>query len=139
MNYKAIANVVGKILIVTGSSMVFPLICSLYYRENDLYALTAAGIVAIGLGLPLWRAFRRYQDLNLKDGFFIAVFGWILISEVSGLPFIIHGSIPAFTDAFFEMMSGYTTSGAPIRLRFPSIIKSSSAGSSVKTHPASPF
>jgi hypothetical protein len=52
--------------------------------------------------------------LNIKDGFFIAVFGWILISAVSGLPFMIHGSIPSFTDAFFEMMSGYTTSGATI-------------------------
>ena len=46
-----------------------------------------------------------------KDGFFIAVFGWILVSAASGLPFMVHGSIPSFTDAFFEMMSGYTTSG----------------------------
>ena len=40
MNYAAIANVLGKLLIVTGSSMVFPLICSLYYKEGDLYAIT---------------------------------------------------------------------------------------------------
>ncbi len=114
MNYAAIANILGKLLIVTGSSMVFPLICSLYYREDDLYAIAISGIITIGLGLPLWRFFRRYHDLNIKDGFFIAVFGWILISAISGLPFMIHGSIPAFTDAFFEMMSGYTTSGATI-------------------------
>ncbi|MCP4690013.1 MAG: TrkH family potassium uptake protein, partial [Desulfobacterales bacterium] len=44
----------------------------------------------------------------------IAAFGWIFISAVSALPFMIHGSIPSFTDAFFEMMSGYTTSGATI-------------------------
>ena len=114
MNYTTIANVLGKLLFVTGSSMVFPLVCSLYYGEDDLYALTIAGLITIGLGLTFWGFFRRYQDLNIKDGFFIAVFGWILISAVSGLPFMIHGSIPSFTDAFFEMMSGYTTSGATI-------------------------
>ena len=114
MNYTTIANVLGKLLIVTGSSMVFPLICSLYYGEDDLSAITITGLITIGLGLSLWRVFRRYQELNIKDGFFIAVFGWILISAISGLPFMIHGSIPVFTDAFFEMMSGYTTSGATI-------------------------
>ncbi|MCK5348308.1 MAG: TrkH family potassium uptake protein, partial [Desulfobacula sp.] len=114
MNYNTIANVLGKLLIVTGCSMVFPLICSLYYQENDLNAIGITAIITIGLGYPLWRFFRRYNDLNIKDGFFIAFFGWILISAVSGLPFMIHGSIPSFTDAFFEMMSGYTTSGATI-------------------------
>jgi trk system potassium uptake protein TrkH len=114
MNYPSIANVLGKLLIVTGCSMVFPVICSLYYGEDDLYAIAVTGVIAIALGMPLWRFFRRNHNLNLKDGYFIAVFGWILISAISGLPFMIHGSIPAFTDAFFEMMSGYTTSGATI-------------------------
>ncbi len=114
MNYTTIANVMGKLLMVTGCSMVFPIICSLYYSEDDLFALSITAIVTIGLGGALWRFFRGYHDLNIKDGFFIAVFGWILISAISGLPYMIHGSIPAFTDAFFEMMSGYTTSGATI-------------------------
>jgi trk system potassium uptake protein TrkH len=114
MNYRAIANVLGKLLIVTGISMVFPLICSLYYKEDDLSAIVITGIFTIGLGVPLWWFFRRCRDLSIKDGFFIAFFGWVLISAVSGLPFMIHGSIPSFTDAFFEMMSGYTTSGATI-------------------------
>jgi trk system potassium uptake protein TrkH len=114
MNYKAITNVFGKLLIITGSSLLFPVICSLYYKENDLYSLVITGVITICTGYPLWWFFRRHQTLSLKDGFFIAFFGWILISAVSGLPFMIHGSIPSFTDAFFEMMSGYTTSGATI-------------------------
>jgi trk system potassium uptake protein TrkH len=64
--------------------------------------------------LPLWWIFRKNHDLDIKDGFILAVFGWIVVSAVSALPFMIHGSIPSFTDAFFEMMSGYTTSGATI-------------------------
>ena len=100
MNYSAIANVLGKLLIVTGSSMVLPLICSLYYGEDDLIALAASGIITVGLGLPLWRVFRQHQNLTIKDGFFIAVFGWILISALSGLPFMIHGAIPSFPDIY---------------------------------------
>jgi trk system potassium uptake protein TrkH len=114
MNFASIANVLGKLLIVTGSTMAFPLICSLYYKENDLYAIFVSAIITILLGLPIWWVFRKSHELDIKDGFFIAVFGWVLISAVSGLPFMIHGSIPSFTNAFFEMMSGYTTSGATI-------------------------
>ncbi len=112
MNYKTITNVLGKLLIVTGSSMVFPLICSLYYKENDLFAIAITGIITVAMGYPLWWFFRRSEDLNIKDGFFIAFFGWILISAVSAIPFMIHGSIPSFNDSFFEMISGYTTTGA---------------------------
>ncbi|MEX1301207.1 MAG: TrkH family potassium uptake protein, partial [Desulfotignum sp.] len=112
MNYKTIANVLGKLLIVTGSSLIFPIICSLYYGEDDLFSLMVSAAVTICAGTLLWRRFKHFDDLNLKDGFFIAFFGWILISFFSALPFIIHGAIPSVTDAFFEMMSGYTTSGA---------------------------
>jgi len=114
MNFASIANVLGKLLLVTGSTMVLPLICSLHYQEADLYPLAISALVTLLLGLPVWWIFRKHQELDIKDGYFIAVFGWVLISAVSGLPFIIHGSIPSFTDAFFEMMSGYTTSGATI-------------------------
>ena len=114
MNFASIAHVLGTLLIVTGSSMVLPLACSIYYRGNDLFSIFISGMITILLGGPLWWFFRRHHELNIKDGFFIAVFGWILISAVSGLPFMFHGSIPSFTDAFFEMMSGYTTSGATI-------------------------
>ena len=114
MNYKAITNVLGKLLIITGTSLLAPIVCSLIYGGNDLNALTVTAAISIALGIPLWKLFRRHHDLNIKDGFFIAVFGWVLISGVSALPFVFHGSIPSFTDAFFEMMSGYTTSGATI-------------------------
>ena len=114
MNYPTIINVLGKLLLVTGTSLIFPIICSLYYGENDFNALLITAFGTIAVGLPLYRFFRHHDELNIKDGFFIAVFGWILISAVSAIPFIIHGSIPSFTDSFFEMMSGYTTSGATI-------------------------
>jgi len=115
MNYAAIANVMGKLLIVTGSSMVGPIVCALFYRgEGDLFALVVSAIAILAVGLPLWGWFRHHHHLALRDAFLIAVLGWVVISAVSAVPFMIHGSIPSFTDGFFEMMSGYTTSGATI-------------------------
>jgi len=94
--------------------MVLPLICSIYYKENDLVSIFVSAIIIILIGSTLWWSFRKNHDLDIKDGFFLAFFGWILVSAVSALPFMIYGSISSFTDAFFEMMSGYTTSGATI-------------------------
>ncbi len=114
MNYTTITNVLGKLLIITGTSLLAPIFCSIIYGEDDLNALITTAVLTIACGIPLWRSFRGHHDLNIRDGFFIAFFGWILISAVSALPFILYGSIPSFTDAFFEMMSGYTTTGATI-------------------------
>lgn len=114
MNYASIAHVLGILLIVTGSSMSLPLFCSWYYNEADFLPILYSGLVTLGIGLPLKRYFRNNYQLGIKDGIVIAVFGWFLVSSFSALPFIFHGSIPSFTDAFFEMMSGYTTTGATI-------------------------
>ncbi len=114
MNFPSIAYVFGALLMVTGSSMILPVICSLIYNEDDLFPLLVSSLITIAIGLPLRWLFRSQHDLNIKDGLFIAVFGWVLISSVSCLPFLFHGAIPSFTDAFFEMMSGYTTTGATI-------------------------
>ncbi len=114
MNFPAIAHVLGVLLLFIGSTMFLPLACSLFYNDGDTFALLVSIGVSFAAGLPLWWIFRKYRDLTLKDGFFIVTFGWILVSSFSTLPFMIHGAIPSFTDAFFEMMSGYTTTGATI-------------------------
>jgi trk system potassium uptake protein len=114
MHYSSIAHVIGILLIVTGSSMILPIACSLYYNEADLLPLLYSSCIILGFGLSSWWFNRRSYELDVKDGIFVAVFGWVLVSALSGLPFMLHGSIPSFTDAFFEMMSGYTTTGATI-------------------------
>ncbi len=114
MHYTSIAHVLGILLTVTGISMIMPLLCSWYYHEPDLLPILYSALVTLGVGLPCRWVFRRDYELGIKDGIVIAVFGWVLVSAFSALPFMIHGSIPSFTDAFFEMMSGYTTTGATI-------------------------
>jgi len=114
MHFRSIIHVLGLLLVVTGSSMFLPVVCSIYYNETDLLPILYSAIFTITVGLLGWRLFRKYDELHIKDSVFIAVFGWFLVSAISGLPFMIHGAIPSFTDAFFEMMSGYTTTGATI-------------------------
>lgn len=114
MNYRSIANVFGVLLVVTGCSMTLPILCSLIYGEDDLQSLGISALFTIAAGLIFKQLFRNNYDFNMKDGLFLATFGWVMISAVSGLPFMLYGAIPSFTDAFFEMMSGYTTTGATI-------------------------
>ncbi len=114
MNYRSIANVFGMLLVVTGCSMLAPLFCAVLYDEDDVQAFAISSAVIICVGVILKRLFRKDYQLSMKDGLFLAFFGWVVISAVSTLPFLIHGAIPGFTDAFFEMMSGYTTTGATI-------------------------
>ena len=114
MHLFSILHVFGTLFMVTGISLALPLVCSLIYGEGDFSAILISAAVILFLGAPLWWRFRKHLDLGIKDGIFIAAFGWVLVSALSALPFMIHGSIPSFTDAFFEMMSGYTTSGATI-------------------------
>ena len=114
MHFRSIAYVVGTLLLVTSIALLFPIITSLIYQENDFNALLISAAVAFVMGLPLWCFSPKDYELSFRDAILIAVFGWGIISVVSALPFVIHGSIPSFTDAFFEMMSGYTTTGATI-------------------------
>ena len=114
MHFRSIAHVIGTLLLVTSVAMLLPIVTSLIYQEDDLSALLVSAAVAFGVGLPLWWFSLWDHELTFRDAVIIAVFGWVVISAVSALPFMIHGSIPAFTDAFFEMMSGYTTTGATI-------------------------
>ena len=114
MHFRSIAYVIGTLLIVTSIAMLFPIVVSLIYQEGDLNALFISAAVALAMGLPLWWFTPSNYELSFRDAVLIAVFGWVIISAVSALPFMIHGSIPSFTDAFFEMMSGYTTTGASI-------------------------
>ncbi|NQU02960.1 MAG: TrkH family potassium uptake protein, partial [Syntrophaceae bacterium] len=114
MNAFAILNILGMCLIFTAVMLLFPTICAFIYDEGDAFALMIASGIALGVGLPAWWIFREHHVLKVKDGFIIVTLGWILITAVSALPFVIHGAIPSFTDAFFETMSGYTTTGATI-------------------------
>ena len=110
-----ILYIIGTLFLVTGIAMVLPIICALfYYGEGDLLPLGISAGISLSLGAVMRVLFFGDVKLEARDALFIATFGWVFVSSISALPFMLHGAIPNFTDAFFEMMSGYTTTGATI-------------------------
>lgn len=109
-----LAYVLGTFLLVVAATMSLPIIASLIYGEGDFFSLLITAAVTAAIGAPFWWKFRAPSELHPKHALAAATIGWIVVSALSAMPFLIHGSIPSFTDGFFEMMSGYTTTGATI-------------------------
>lgn len=114
MRLKILLNVLGGLLVILGLAMILPIIISFSYGEYDLNGFIFSSIFCIGLGLPTWFITRHNNALTNKDGFAIVTFSWIFTAIAGALPFYFSGSIPNLTDAFFESMSGVTTTGATI-------------------------
>ncbi|MCC6256105.1 MAG: TrkH family potassium uptake protein, partial [Ignavibacteriaceae bacterium] len=89
---------------------------SIYYGDDDIFALLGAGLLTSITGITIWLFTRKTDRLELgkREGYLIVTLGWICMSLFGALPFIFHGSIPNFSNAFFETMSGFTTTGASI-------------------------
>jgi trk system potassium uptake protein len=116
MNLKIILKIVGFLLIINGLAMLTALPFSIYYQSDDLFAILISGVGTALLGSLFWFFIKTDpdEDISKRDGYLIVTVGWVASSLVGTLPYLIHGSIPSFTDAFFETMSGFTTTGATI-------------------------
>lgn len=115
LNLKIIINILGFMLILEGIFMFAGIPFSLYYGDNDIIVLLSCGAGVSLFGLILKYLTRDYvRDISKRDGYIIVSLSWIVISLFGALPFIIYGAIPNYTDAFFETVSGFTTTGASI-------------------------
>ena len=115
MNIKTVFNTVGRVILLEAAFLLLPLIVSLIYGESCSTAFIVTAAVAAVTGFALVRLCRsEAKNLSIRDGFGIVSLSWIFISLIGSLPFIISGEIPSFFDAFFETVSGFTTTGASI-------------------------
>jgi trk system potassium uptake protein TrkH len=116
MNIKLILNIIGFLLIIVGLLIFTGITFSIYYNSNDIPALIISGTITSLSGLIIWLFTRKSdrKELGKREGYIIVTASWLVMSLFGSLPFVIHGSIPNFTDAFFETMSGFTTTGASI-------------------------
>ena len=116
MNYGIIRNILGKILILLAILMVLPLIVSFIYQEGIKYYLSyitpIVTLIAFGIVLNIKKA--KNPKMQVREGMIIVGLSWLIMSLFGCIPFIICGEIPNFFDAFFEMASGFTTTGASI-------------------------
>ena len=116
MNFKVVLNIIGFLLILNGLFILTGIGFSLYYQSDDIQALLLSGVGTSLFGLILWFATRKTEitELGKREGYLIVTLGWIVMTIFGALPFIFYGAIPNYTDAFFETMSGFTTTGATI-------------------------
>ncbi|MEZ4775307.1 MAG: potassium transporter TrkG [Bacteroidia bacterium] len=115
-NFRVIINVLGMLVTICGFAMLFALPFSIYYGSDDLGAILASGLSTMLLGGLVWFITRKHkgQELKKRDGYLIVTLGWVVMSAIGAIPYVVSGAIPSYTDAFFETMSGFTTTGATI-------------------------
>ncbi len=116
MNIKMVLRTVGRISQLVAFLMLFPIAVAVIYSEKRSFAaflITAA--ISLVVGTLLLLAFRtKNRVIYAKEGFAITALAWIVMAALGALPFTVSGEIPSYVDAFFETVSGFTTTGASI-------------------------
>jgi len=116
MRWRYILYVVGALIFFVGLSMLLPLAFGLYYRDHSVAVLLKSIGVTVSTGALLFIAFRsqRQETLRQSEGMAIVALGWTAAGLFGALPFFLEGGTLRFVDAFFESVSGFTTTGASI-------------------------
>lgn len=114
MNYRMIAYLIGVLILIEAAFLLLPLLVALIYGEASgvWFLVTLAGAAVLGFLLTLLKPVNR--TMYAREGFVITALTWIVISLIGAAPFTLSGQIPSYLNAVFEMVSGFTTTGASI-------------------------
>ena len=108
-----IAFIIGRILLVEAAALLVPMLTALICGEPLIpYLVTILLLIAAGMGLGIRKPKRT--SVYARDGFAVVALAWIAMSVFGAFPFVISGDIPNYVDAFFETVSGFTTTGATV-------------------------
>ncbi len=115
-NFRAVLAIQGILAMLLGGFMLLCLPVSYIYQDGTAYTFFMSGAFAIVAGFALWYIFSRSGDSELrkKDGYLVVTLGWLSMALFGAIPYLLSGTIPVYADAFFETMSGFTTTGASI-------------------------
>jgi trk system potassium uptake protein TrkH len=115
LNYKIIFHFLGLLLLFNGGFMLLSSLISLIYKDGVTFNLFLSGGITILVGLlVMFNTKDHNKEMNKREGYIVVAFGWIVMTLSGTIPYLLTGSITSFTNAFFETMSGYTTTGATI-------------------------
>lgn len=114
MNYGSIRYIIGWILRVEGILMALPILTAIIYKEASGIAFVITAVICFVIGTLLSAKKPKKANYYAKEGYISVALGWIVLSIMGCLPFVISGEIPFFIDALFEIISGFTTTGASI-------------------------
>ena len=115
MNRRMILNTVGLMLKVEAALLLLPAIAALIYGENCLWSILISAAISLAAGFALTLLSKpKTQVIYAREGFITVALAWVAVSAVGALPFYLSREIPSYIDAFFETVSGFTTTGASI-------------------------
>lgn len=121
MNIGSILNILGKLLLLVALSMILPILVGIYYQEKDVFVfIITIGITSLS-GFFLKKFKYNSSGLQYRDGFVVVTLGWILVSLFAALPFLLARVFTNPIDAFFEAVSGLTTTGATVIVSLESL------------------
>jgi len=125
MRFRQIFRLIGILNFFLGLSMLAPLTISLIYSDGSFYPLLYSFVITSGSGITLFLVIKRpdYSSLSQREGMAIVTLGWLSAGFLGSLPFLFSGSIGTITDAYFESISGFTTTGASILSNIESLPK----------------
>lgn len=124
MNYKAVANIQGKIFMIIGGLMLLPITVSLYYGERLTLSFLIPAALLIFIGILLYVKKPKNMNIYTKEGLVICGLSWVIMSAFGAIPFVLSGSVEHYIDAFFETCSGFSTTGASIMTDIEALPKS---------------
>ncbi len=104
----------GRIILIVGIAMLSSVAWSLAYHERVMESIALSALVTILSGLFLMFIYPHQDTINFKEGFFLVSLGWVVASIFGSLPYMLSGYLPSFADAFFETVSGFTTTGSSV-------------------------
>jgi trk system potassium uptake protein TrkH len=115
-NFRFIFKTMGFLLIIESILLMISAVVSFYYHEKigDSFLISAAITLFVGVLFRLLGAEARERNIGKREGFLIVSLSWVILSAFGMLPFILGGVIPNVSDAYFETMSGFTTTGCTI-------------------------
>ena len=115
MNRRMIFNTVGLMLKVEAALLLLPALAALIYGESCLWSILISAAISLAAGFALTLLSRpKSQVIYAREGFITVALAWVAVSALGALPFYISREIPSYIDAFFETVSGFTTTGASI-------------------------
>jgi len=114
MNSLIVLRTLGMLLLCEAVAMFPSVVVALIYRENTVYAFVVSIVITAVIGLMLYSIRVKNKIIRYKEGFAIVTFGWLMVSVLGALPFLFTGAITSVIDAFFETVSGFSTTGATI-------------------------
>jgi trk system potassium uptake protein len=123
-NRNIVIRIIGLLLIIESAFMLTAIPFSLYYGEDDILSILLAAVLTVVTGTIMFAATANKSSvIGKREGYVIVSFTWIIISLFGALPFFIYGLFDNYTDAFFETMSGFTTTGATVLADIESVPK----------------